>query len=461
MSQRERQRLMLLSRVEDGKMDLGGAAKLMEVSYRQAKRLLRRYRQKGDKGLVHGLRGKPSNNRRWGDQERKQAVELYLHRYPDFGPTLAAENMARREGLVVDHENLRRWLVTGGHWKPRRDRSREHRQWRERRHHRGEMVQMDGSDHPWFEGRAGRCVLMVLVDDATNWTWGLFAPSETTQAAMKALWSYTRQRGLPQSLYVDRDSIYVVNRPATAQENLDNTGGLTQFGRAMRELNVQIIRAHSPQAKGRVERANGTLQDRLVKTLRLEGISDIDAANEYLKETYWPGHNTRFALAPAKPLDLHRPRPSEAELDRVLCMEERRTVGNDYCVRWENRYFQLLGTDANRGLAGQSIEVRQHLDGRMELCRRGRQLQHKELTQRPARPGPAKASLPQRVAIHRGQAIPAPNHPWREPIVPPPVATAGAASAGVPRRCVRPRCARPHSTTGDTRGRIQIGDIST
>ena len=454
MSGKERRRLEVFSQVKDQRLRLVEAARRLKLSYRQARRQWQRYLKKGDAGLVHGLRGRPSNNRQWREEDRRRALSLYREQYGDFGPTIAAQCLAERDGLVVDHETLRRWLVAEGLWRSRRDRSREHRSWREPRHHAGEMVQMDGSDHDWFEGRGGRCVLMVLVDDATGWTWGRFAASETTEAAMAALWSYVDQRGLPQSLYVDRDSIYVVNRPATAQENLENAAAQTQFGRAMVELEVEIIKAHSPQAKGRVERANATLQDRLVKMLRLEKISDVAAANAYLAKSFWPDHNRRFARVAAKPLDLHRPAPAEAELDRVLCLREERTVGNDYCVRWNNRFFQLLGRDANLGLAGRAIGVCVHLDGRIELQGRGRVLQHQELPQRPAQPIRVPPSLAARVRGHRGQAVPAPGHPWREPAVPQAVA-----AAGVPRRSARPRCARSPSTPGDTGGQTNQGTV--
>ena len=450
MSIKERQRLVVLNRVkrkEEG-LTLVEAAELMRVSYRQAKRLWRRYRLRGDAGLVHGLRGRPSNGGSRRQEDRERALGLYQQKYGDFGPTLAAQCLQEREHLAVDHETLRRWLIAAGHWRVRHDRSREHRQWRERRHQAGQMVQMDGSDHPWFEARGPRCVLMVLVDDATNWTWGCLAASETTEAAWTALGAYVRQRGLPQSLYVDRDSIYVVNRPATAAENLQNTGPRTQFARAMGQLDVRIILAYSPQAKGRVERTNGTLQDRLVKMLRLEGLQDIPAANAYLERTFWPEHNARFALKALLPQDAHRPAPTPSQLDQVLCLQEERTVANDYCVRWEGRFFQLLATDANRGLARQKITLRRHLDGRIELLARGRALHYRELTQRPAPTPPPRPTLVQRLAGQRGPGLPGAAHPWRQPVLP-----AAAAAAGGPLRSGRTRYARPPCATGATRGK--------
>jgi hypothetical protein len=375
-------------------------------------------------------------------------LALYQEDYPGFGPTLAAEQMAQREGLVVDHDTLRGWLIATGLWQVRHDRGRRHRRWRPRKEHPGEMVQMDGSDHDWFEGRGPRCVLMVLIDDATGWTWGRFVQAETTEAAFLALRDYTRQRGLPRSLYVDRDSIYVVNRVATAGENLENTGPLTQFARAMRELDVELIKAHSPQAKGRVERMNGTLQDRLVKLLRLEGIGDLAAANAYLAQTFWPEHNARFTVAAALGADVHRPAPPGEELARVLSVQETRVVANDYCVRWANRFFQLEGSDANLGLRGQKILVRQKLDRVIELEFRGRRLRWRELTTRPAQPQRPQLTLVQRVAAHRASRVPGPAHPWRGPVRP-----AVAATAGGPLRSGRARSARPPCAPGATRGK--------
>jgi hypothetical protein len=448
MNQKERDWLVVLSGVKARRMTLKAASQVMEVSYRQAKRLWRRYTAQGAAGLVHRLRGRPSNNRGRADDRRARALALYQEDYPGFGPTLAAEQMAQREGLVVDHDTLRGWLIATGLWQVRHDRGRRHRRWRPRKEHPGEMVQMDGSDHDWFEGRGPRCVLMVLIDDATGWTWGRFVQAETTEAAFLALRDYTRQRGLPRSLYVDRDSIYVVNRVATAGENLENTGPLTQFARAMRELDVELIKAHSPQAKGRVERMNGTLQDRLVKLLRLEGIGDLAAANAYLAQTFWPEHNARFTVAAALGADVHRPAPPGEELARVLSVQETRVVANDYCVRWANRFFQLEGSDANLGLRGQKILVRQKLDRVIELEFRGRRLRWRELTTRPAQPQRPQLTLVQRVAAHRASRVPGPAHPWRGPVRP-----AVAATAGGPLRSGRARSARPPCAPGATRGK--------
>lgn len=415
MSLKERDRLAVFSRVRDGQITLVEASEQLKLSYRQAKRLWQRYREVGDAGLVHGLRGRASNNRATADARRERAVELYRERYPGFGPTLAAEQLAARDGLVVDHETLRRWLIAAGLWKPRGRRGRRHRR-RERRSCFGELVQLDGSYHAWFGEDHPRCVLMVLIDDATGWTWARFFDAETIRAAMTVLGEWAERHGLPRSLYPDRHSIYR-RSDRLADEIAHRTGKrpLTRFGEAMEELGVELICAHSPQAKGRVERANGTLQDRLVKLLQLEGIRTIEAANAYLAQTFLPDHNTRFAVAPAEAADVHRPAPSEAELSAALCpVRERRVVDKSGCVSWRGRCFVLSGSDATPRRR-REVWVRQHLDGRVELAdvTTDRVLEARERVERPKAERPGQPSLAERVAGHTGPRKPAADHPWR------------------------------------------------
>lgn len=446
MSATERDRLTLLSRVRDGQLELKAAAGLMEVSYRQARRLLKRFSASGAAGLVHRLRGRPGNRGRAEPADRERALALYREHYADFGPTLAAEYLAKDHELVVDHETLRRWLIQAKLWKPRRDVTRQHRRWRERRAHAGQMVQMDGSHHAWFEERGPKCVLMVMVDDATGWTWAQFHESESTEAAMKTLWSYIDQRGLPGSLYVDKHSIHRVNRMTTTHENLTGKRPLTQFGRAMEDLGVELICAHSPQAKGRVERANSTLQDRLVKALRLAKVNDMEAGNAFL-EKFLIEHNERFAVKAAQEADLHHAAPSKATLRGALSIVEDRTVGNDYCVQWQGRWLQLTGTDANLGLRGRKVTVRQTLGGELEVLAGGRLLEHESLTQRPVA-GKEKEkgkTLAQRVAGHVGMKKPGADHPWNR------AAAVGPGSAPVRSVSLRSPplpCATPGPTAG-------------
>lgn len=413
MSRKERERLEVFGRVKRGELPLVKGAELLGLSYRQARRVYRRYRQDGARGLVHRSRGRRSNRAKPA-ASRQAVLERYRERYGDFGPTLAAEHL-ERDGHAVDHETLRRWLIAEGFWQKRRRRS-VHRRWRARKEYLGEMLQMDGSEHDWFEGRRGRAVLMVLIDDATNRTSARFYESETAAAAFDVFGRYVRRHGLPRSLYVDRDSIYRTTRDATAEETLEQTGPETQFGRAMRQLGVRLICARSPQAKGRVERRNGVFQDRLVKELRLERISDLERANVFLEEQFLPQLNRRFTLAAARSGDVHRRVERGVKLDEVLCFEERRVVQRDWTVSWRGRYFQLERRSESLGRVGQKITVREKLDGSIQLVHRGRALSCQELPERPRAKGavakkPAADRTPASPA--RGPWKPAADHPWR------------------------------------------------
>jgi hypothetical protein len=410
MSRGERKRLEVFSRVKRAEITLAKAAELVGLSYRQAKRAYGRYREEGDRGLVHRLRGRPSN--RGSDPAlRERVLGLYRERYADFGPTLVVEYLAAENQIVLGVETLRRWLTAAGLWQAKRKRGK-HRRWRPRKEHVGELVQMDGSEHDWFEGRRPKASLMVMIDDATNWTYARFFESETTVAAMTTFWKYVKQRGLPQALYVDHDSIYETTRDATSDEELRETGALTQFGRAMQELEVKLSLAHSPQAKGRVERRHAVFQDRLIKALRLRGISDLASANRFLEEQFLPDLQQRFVVAAQSKADLHRRVPRGVRLERVLAFQESRVVQNDWTVQWRSRWFQLGKRECSAALARQRVLVVEQLDGRVELVYRGRTLSWQELPERPRREKPVAAG-PQGFN-HLGNK-PAATHPWRTP----------------------------------------------
>lgn len=408
MSMKERRRLELLARVRDKQVTLAKVAEVLALSYRHIKRLWKRYQQHGDAGLLHRLRGRPSA-RRIAEPKRQAILRRCEEQYDDFGPTLASEHLAR-EGLVVDHETLRRWLIESGKWQRRRKRA-QHRQWRARKEHAGELVQMDGSQHDWFEGRRAPAVLMVMIDDATNRTYARFFEGETTQAAMETFQRYTRRYGLPQALYVDLDSIYRVAPGATltVEEQLANQERLTQFGRAMKTLGVQIVPAYSPQAKGRVERRNGVLQDRLVKEMRLAGCCDLVSANAFLEKTFLPDLNRRFCVPAAQPADLHRAVPCGLKLAEVLSLEELRVVTRDWTVAWQGRWFQLTRQNSVLLAPGRRIVVRQLRDGKVQLLYQGQKLRWREL---PERPKPAPAPKPLRIGPRRS-CVPTAAHPWR------------------------------------------------
>ena len=413
MSIRERRRMGVMERVKERRLKVREAAEMMRVSYRQAKRIWQRYRQAGDAGLVHRGRGRGSNRAR-PTRERNRAVALYLKRYAGFGPLLASEHLADEHGIVVDHETLRRWLWGAGHWTARQRRE-AHRAARERRPRCGDLVQIDGSEHDWFEGRGPRAVLMVMVDDATNQTLARFYPAEDTASAYDVFERYVCRYGLPAALYPDRDSIYVCTREACLEEELADTGPETQFARAMRELDVDLIPAHSPQAKGRVERRHGLFQDRLVKEMRLLGICSIAEANTYLDESFLDLVNERYTVAPRDSANGHRPRPAAATLALTLSWQEPRTVAKDWTVRWRNRRFQIDARHAALGLPGRRILFVERRDGTLAMLYGQRLLTFRE----------APTALPPRVVTRRPvhpptpRHPPAPDHPWRKRLLKP------------------------------------------
>jgi hypothetical protein len=402
MSKRERERLTVMTGVKQGELTLVQASGLLGLGYRQTKRVWRRYRDQGDAGLVHRLRGQPSARRKPG-KIRAQVLALYgEERYADFGPTLLAEHLERR-GIEVDHETIRRWLLAEGKWTLRR-RRQKHRQWRERKACFGEMVQLDGSHHDWFEGRGERCVLMVMVDDATNRVGAQFFEEETTQASYDVLAGWVRQHGLPGSLYVDRDSIYRCEGQASIAEQLAGQAPQTQFGRAMAQLGVKLILANSPQAKGRVERMNGVLQDRLVKELRLAGINDRVGGNQFLGK-YLAGLNRRFERVAASTLDAHRAAPRN--LDEVLSWEEARVVQADWTVACGGKWYQLDRQHEAMSLVKRKVIVRTLRDGREQIVYGGVKLKWRGL---PARPERIRTRPPAKVKVVQR---PGAEHPWR------------------------------------------------
>jgi len=379
------------------------AAQVLGLGYRQTKRVWRRYQAEGDAGLVHRLRGQPGLRRKPTALRLQVLARAAEQRYADFGPTLLAEELAK-EGICVDHDTVRRWLLAAGQRTVRR-RRQKHRQWRERKPCFGALVQLDGSHHDWFEGRRGKCVLMVMVDDATNRLRARFFEEETTRASYEVFAGWVQGHGLPGSLYVDRDSIYRCDGAASVAEQLAGQERQTQFGRAMAQLGVELILANSPQAKGRVERMNGVLQDRLVKALRLAGINDLERANRFLEETYLREFQRQFTRVAASPLDVHRGVPRN--LDEVLSWEAERVVQRDWTVACDGHWYQLDRQHEALSLAARKVVVRTLRDGRVQLAYRGQKLRWREL---PARP----QSAPRLPAPRSGgSAVPGVNHPWR------------------------------------------------
>ena len=407
MSRKERKRLEAFSRVKMGGMTLAEASELLRLSYRQTKRAWSRYQREGDAGLVHRLRGRPPN-RRSPEETKRQAVALYRQQYADYGATLAAECLAKEDGVAVSVTTLRRWLLQAGLLDRRRKRP-QHRRRRTRREHLGELVQMDGSWHDWFEGRRGWATLMVMIDDATGRVTARFYEKESWASSSDSFQRYARRHGVPRGLYVDRHGIYRPENEATDAELLDNCPPETQFGRAMRELDVELILARSPQAKGRVERMNGTLQDRLVKALRRAKICDLEAANQFLDDTFLAEFNARFAVAAAASEDWHRPLSAATDLSRIVSIQESRVVAKDWTLRWRNRALQLPREAAEFIRSGQRVTVCEPLDGVLRVFAGEREVSWSAILAPPL-PKPAKRSGP--TGSSQGHK-PAADHPWR------------------------------------------------
>jgi hypothetical protein len=393
MSGIERIRLEAFGRVKRGELTVVAAAGLAHLSLRQARRVWKRFKELGDRGLVHRLRGR-SSNRRLPQEVRERAIKRHQERYADFGPTLACEKLAE-EGLMLSPNTLTALLKERGLWQRRRRRGR-HRKCRERRACLGSLVQMDGSHHDWFEGRCGPCVLMVMIDDATSRTYARFYAAETTEAAFDVFGRWVRRQGVPRSLYVDRHAIY------RDEEHPEHP---TQFGRAMKELSVELIQAHSPQAKGRVERRNAVFQDRLIKEMRLRNIRSMEPANLFLEGIFLQDLNRRYAVKARDGQDLHRAIEATVVLDEVLCVQEQRVVGQDWCVRWRNRWLQIDSRHAGLNLPRRRVRIQHRADGTLGVDYQGERLTCRELA---AKPVPAK---PKRPIVNNRRWVPSAAHP--------------------------------------------------
>jgi Helix-turn-helix domain len=413
MSQRERDVVRVIRSVLDGERTQVEAARLLKKSTRQVRRVQRKLEAGGDAALVHGLRGKPSN-RHHDPSLKSRVLRAYRARYADFGPTFAREKLAE-EGLHVGAETLRRWLMASGLWTRRRHRD-AHRSRRPRRNCFGELVQMDASIHDWLEGRGEVVVLITLIDDATSRVLARFYPAATVETHMDLLERWVRKSGRPRALYTDRHSIFEAHEKG---QPLADPDAETQFGRALRELDVELIRAHSPQAKGRVERSFGTAQDRWVKELRLAKATTCAEANAVLERVV-PEHNRRFAVAPRVTTDCHRRLGPTHRLEAILSVQCERVVSNDYVVRWANRHFQLL-PPAWPGLRGGRVVIEHRRDGAVMVRFGGRYLSYKEIAvggeEKTAGEGRERARAkrpPPTPTTGSGGRKPAADHPWRK-----------------------------------------------
>jgi transposase len=399
MNVQELKRVHVIRQAMDKAVRQREASEVLGVTTRQVRRLIQRVRAEGDAGLMHRSRGKPSN-RRYRPALKAQVLRLYGQHYGDFGPTFAAEKLAERHGITLSAETLRQWLRARGiaHFTRRKQ---PHRAWRARKAHVGELIQLDGSHHDWFEGRGPRCVLMAYIDDASSRVFARFYAYEGTMPAMDSFRRYSMHYGLPLALYTDKHTTYKSPAAPTVEEQLAGRMPHSQFERSLAELGVAVIHAHSPQAKGRVERLFRTFQDRLIKELRLAGVATLEVANRFVA-TYLPIYNRRFAVPPAQAADLHRPRPASRDLDRSLCLKTTRVLRRDWTVAHHGQLYQIRDN-----VRATHVQVEERIDGTMRLTHHGQPLTYHAIAVRPRMAARSETRRPPRQPVK-----PRADHPW-------------------------------------------------
>jgi len=375
------------------------AAGILDLSDRQIRRIAARIELEGDAGVIHKLRGKSSNRALPG---KRRILKLFKAKYPDFGPTLASEKLFERDKVKVNDETLRLWLVKEGvPYKKRK--KRPHREWRERRRYFGEMIQMDGSEHDWLEGRGQKLIFMGYIDDATGIPFGRFYEYEGTIPAMDSFKHYIKRYGIPNSIYIDKHAAYKSKKKLSIEDELNNKDPLTQFTRALGELGVEVIYANSPQAKGRIERLFRTFQDRLIKELRLEKAKTINDANK-VAERFLPSYAKRFSIKALYSDDLHRPIPKGLDLDKILCIKEEHALRNDFTVAHDKKLYQI--EDDTRA---KKVMVEERIDGSMLITYKDKPLKFKQITVRPKKEEPKKTYEFKIRKVY----VPPVTHPWK------------------------------------------------
>jgi len=422
MSTKEADRISVLERLMNKEIKQKQGAKILQLSVRQIRRLLKKYRRDGVKGLIHKLRGEISN-RKIEQVKVEEAIKIIQEKYTDFGPTLSHEKLTEFHGVTFSRETLRKAMIINGLWKGKHRKVLVLHQMRERRSSLGELVQADGSPHDWFEGRRPDCTLLVFVDDATSkLLWLEFAESETTQAYFMAARHYLEKHGKPVTLYVDRHGVFRVNTTRALSAAVEDSNGRTQFGRAMDELRIEVIFANSPQAKGRVEKANQTLQDRLVKEMRLKGINNIHKANLFLPE-FIEEYNRKFAVVPASPANMHRPLLPQESLDDILCLKYQRILSKQLTVSYQNKIYQIQTERPAYVMRHAPVTIKDD-KGRIAIWYKKESLSYTIFSQQP------KSEIIQtkqlklvvdrfvrntgiNIAVANVPYMPPPNHPWR------------------------------------------------
>lgn len=379
MSQKELKRVGIIQEVIKKQRTQTRAAELLGISTRQIRRLVKRVTEKGLEGLCHQNRGRPSP-RKIKPRKAEQILTLYKENYGDFGPTFAQEKLAEK-GLVISRESLRKRLIKAGEWKVKKKKDKPIHVWRSRRSSEGELTQIDGSHHRWLEDRLDQALcLMGYIDDATNKIYGRFYEYEGVYPILDSMSRFIRKNGKPRAVYIDRHCTYKTTRKATVEEDVQGQNPLTHFEKVMQTLSIKVIHARSPQAKGRVERLFETLQDRLVKEMRLANIATLKAANEFL-DTYLENHNQRFSVCPKDPLPVWRPLAENFDPTWVFVRRFTRTVLNDYTIRWNNQLFLIQ--DPYLSLKGQKVEICQALDGRLRFATSRKVLTVKQVAEVP------------------------------------------------------------------------------
>ncbi len=412
MSKKELKKFHLITNILERKITQVEVSEILGISDRQIRTIVSRVKAEGEAGVIHGLRGRVSN-RAYSEELKTKVVKLYEEKYGDFGPTLASEKLLELDHIKISDETLRVWLIKEKKWEGRR-KGRKHRKWRERKHWFGALVQMDGSHHDWLEGRGPMLVLLGYIDDATGEVYARFYEYEGTIPALDSFKRYIKKYGIPQCLYFDKHTTYKSPKKPSIEDELLNQEALTQFGRALKELGVDFINAHSPQAKGRIERLFRTFQDRLIKEMRLGNIKTLNEANSFVGH-YLPRFNRRFRVQAIKKGNLHRQIPEGLDLDSILCKKTEHPLRNDYTVMHDRKVYQVLKkTKALR------VTVEERVNGKLYITYKGERLPYKEIPR-------ALFSAPRQYkqkAIIQGQKPrkpykPPKNHPWRHFVINP------------------------------------------
>lgn len=411
MTVKELNRVSIIRKLLDKEINGTSAAELLKLSVRQVRRLKGKVKQFGPKALIHASRGKPSN-RRMQDKEREAIAEILKQKYPDFKPTFASEKLFENHNIKRDPKTIRTIMIEQELWKPRKKKKPEYHSWRKRKDCYGEMLQFDGSYHRWIEDRGGEWCLLAAIDDATGIpVKAKFDTDEGTSPVFRFWKEYTEQHGKPHSIYLDKFSTYKMNQRVA----IENHETQTQFQRAMNQMGIEPITAHSPQAKGRIERLFNTFQDRLIKEMRLKNISTMEEANRFLEEEFLPNYKTKYAVEPASKTNLHQPltQKEKNKLDSIFSKQSTRRVKNDFTISFNNQWYQLEKQQSATVRKQDTILVEEWLDGSIHFTIRGKYLNVEIITERPQKIKKTDWIIPAKKRTY----TPAANHPWRRPLV--------------------------------------------